>query len=547
MGIYLSKVSDKFKISNNKILGGGFGVYAVESKAVVYNNEIKQSDWFGINSVRSSLTITDNKIFAWGWGIKDVHNSSSIIANNIICGHNGGGGVQSYGNSTTVIKDNTIVWQWVGVQVWNSSAVVTDNIFIRNGTAIKWADNMWGDMGLGPSKFFVTDNIFYFNEFLVWNGVNNKQIYSDDLVIIGVDSAANSFANPGDLWDGNLGYTSHLVSQGYSPGKVSTDYGKMTLGSNTMNQKLANFGMNQNFLNIINRPIGMIDLNDAQDSLSFSSPAFLKNGDNTSSILDRLVKTDGSLGDVFNVAWAKNQAGNVAKAYALSIPISNADGQRVGEAEVALKLVSIVKNPTDEQKAILDAVESVIREADAESDKEVKRASEEFVKAVSLVLVAQAIPGLFEEGDFATLTKAMTLAATSQKELYDRYLKDTEGIYDQLAKLMGVSMDQDNLPQDFAYFANMSDKAKKKLLVDMALEKLSSKDIKTLSNEERTALDIAHNTLAPMREAYLNQLKGILNSFVSTVNNVLKAKESASVKEEDTGMKAMFLLNKARK
>ena len=105
-------------------------------------------------------------------------------------------------------------------------------------------------------------------------------------------------------------------------------------------------------------------------------------------------------------------------------------------------------------------------------------------------------------------------------------------------------MDQDRLPQDFVYFANMNDKAKKKLLVDMAIEKLNTKDIKTLSNEERLALDIAHNTLAPMREVYLNQLKAVLSSFVSTVNNVLKAKESASVKEEDTGMKAMFLLNK---
>ncbi|GAG29142.1 unnamed protein product, partial [marine sediment metagenome] len=108
-------------------------------------------------------------------------------------------------------------------------------------------------------------------------------------------------------------------------------------------------------------------------------------------------KADSALfeeGGEINPALLAKLMAEALRESALSIPIGELS---LGEMELAMMLANILANPTEDQKVVLDALASLLSEAEKLEEEtgstELKAATDDFVQMVATCLLAQALPG----------------------------------------------------------------------------------------------------------------------------------------------------------
>jgi len=174
-----------------------------------------------------------------------------------------------------------------------------------------------------------------------------------------------------------------------------------------------------------------------------------------------------------------------------------------------------------------------------------KRTVAEFEEATQLLLVSEAMKDILREEDFAAIKNALIQIIENQRSIYNDYLKVTEKAYEEIEKLLTI-MIEDNLPNEYEAIVETSIIAKRKILIDLALESLKAKDPSQLTDNEKKALEIDKSMLQPFKEEYSNRLKTIVMDFVAAIRCFLKDKATVSIESNKKNLKALFLLDSER-
>ena len=194
---------------------------------------------------------------------------------------------------------------------------------------------------------------------------------------------------------------------------------------------------------------------------------------------------------------------------------------------------------TDLEGNVLEAAQGVIMDNLYIDDETMQS----FQEAVHLVLIAENMKGLLEGVDFGAITQALSDLVSEQKSLYSEHLVLTESIYKQLEGILMLNLDDEVLPDRYLKL-NLSPQAKRKILIDLALRKLETKDKKDLKENEIRALQFAANALSPLQGRYKEELKRILSKFIFNIKKNLADVKPASTVEEEDKFKALFHLKK---
>jgi hypothetical protein len=132
-------------------------------------------------------------------------------------------------------------------------------------------------------------------------------------------------------------------------------------------------------------------------------------------------------------------------AASLAAPLASAADQRIQTMDIALALANILKNPTEDQKLILDSIISLLsdtnknKENDSQSP-ELKKAQDDLLQMVANVLIAQAIPDLLKEGDVAGIKNIFKDLDTEKSKLIVDYNESIKPYYSEIKKLLSRNL-----------------------------------------------------------------------------------------------------------
>ena len=286
-----------------------------------------------------------------------------------------------------------------------SSSVAVDNIF---------ADMSRGSVDVldyGFSNSYWQSSIFTALNSGSGSGITG--LSSSD-VKEGLDALAAMNFNPNSAWiivsTPSLGNAS--VTRGNLYDSVSLKYNS-SMSQTASYENLSNSAL----LNSVN-------------SMSSSSVA---------SILSGLLSGEGDM--LSAGVGAKNRAGNSAGEAALA---ASAVKLNMDEMQIVAALSQIMNNPTEGQRIALDAVRALVTEIERinkeSNTSTLKGASDDLLKVVVSILIAQAIPDLLSDGDVANIKSVFEELNASKKNIIFEYHGAIKPYYDEVKKLLLKNM-----------------------------------------------------------------------------------------------------------
>ena len=202
------------------------------------------------------------------------------------------------------------------------------------------------------------------------------------------------------------------------------------------------------------------------------------------------------------------------------------------DMEAAMKLSNMLKNPTEDQKVILDAIKALLSDTEKakEGEKgingngELAQAEDSLLKAAASALLAQAMPDLIKKGDLSNIRAIFSELDASKNKIMLEYDKSTRPYYENMLKDLAKNMAILQLKN--VLNSNMSKDQLEKLPpseLDKILEKIKRQ--KDRSTEEAYLLQQE----AKYRKAYIDpskqkledDMKGMIRSFTRKINDSL--------------------------
>ena len=130
-------------------------------------------------------------------------------------------------------------------------------------------------------------------------------------------------------------------------------------------------------------------------------------------------------------------------AQSLTLPLT--DQEMADQMSVALALANILKNPTEDQKLVIDAITNLLKgiseiEGEAGKSDELTKAENELLQMAAAVLLTQGIPDLLKEGEVENM-KGMfkDLGASKDRVLLD-YKESIRPYYNSIAKEIAANI-----------------------------------------------------------------------------------------------------------
>ncbi|MFA5143889.1 MAG: hypothetical protein WC522_06985 [Candidatus Omnitrophota bacterium] len=293
-----------------------------------------------------------------------------------------------------------------------------------------------------------------------------------------------------------------------------------------------------NILNIDNKPFMMDDWLYATD--------FNKNLSGIGPYLADEYKT-GKLGDIFKGLLGNKDAlfdggsmpvdpallarimSNAQNRDALAIQLNGID---LMDMNIASILANIIKNPSEDQRAILNAIELIMKEADKLSEDaksaEIKKASDELLQAVALALLTQAMPDLLKRGDIANIKSIFSELESVNKKVLLEYNTAAKPYYDNVIKDLSKNMALLQLKNILS--GEMSREQLERLPpseLDKILEKIKMQKDKAFEEEYILQQEAKYRNayLEPSRKKLEADMKNMLKDFTGKINNALKTTE----------------------
>jgi len=426
----------------------------------------------------------------------------------------------------------------------SSSVVLTNNTFNSTGSGIYVNGQLTNDFAIalpppGPGKLGSSQVIHT----VTGNISNVTSMYNNYNATIGISAkGVSNISSNGDYFKTIPLYTSFIEIGGvsgtpnYSQSNSSTGY---NLGMNyntilvpefTTNSPyfLTNniFSANDNYMRsmLLSENNELIDIfykNTANDS-ALSSFFNGNNGKELAKIIESSLSPATSYKTV-----SENQ-------YALTAPIASADNSVREGTDAASRLTNIFKNPSEDQKAILDVLKTLLgdtekaQDALADQSPELKKASDDLLQMVANILLAQAVPDLLNKGDVSNIKAIFSELDTQRNKIMLEYAQSTKPYYENMIKDMAKNMAM--LQAKNLLNPNMSKDELSKLPpseLDKILDKI--RNMKDKSFEEKYLLQqeakYRQDYLDPNNKKLESDMKGMLKNFTGRINDVLKSSE----------------------
>jgi len=526
--IEINGCTDALRISNNTLRDtAAVGISAVNSKAIIYNNKIAgglgfyagygftfilvRTTVFAITSSNSSLTVSNNIISMTHKGVAEINGSSSIYQNNVLA--NNMSSFTIAGGSTSVIDGNTV---WAGLAIPLTLMGSGIGIQIQNGSTPTITNNIFDGMS---KVFHNADDPDMTNIF------NDGNIVTGDPDRLGIDpslfSESNEFMDIREEFDlVTFQYTSDLGGRGYSPNDIREDYNRAVFVKEGGAENRSDaFSEDRDITHLryrrsrnrYSRTRGFdfaedTSLDEEYDNgISGKTIASLAKGlmKNKESLLSKDIgKTD----EAVVAGIVKDTLGESA----LSLPVDGIVDTKPQEMAIALILASILKDPTEEQKEILSALEAINKdmekvEGNAGMDG-LSKAQDEFIQMFATLLLTQALPDLLKEADISGI-RAVFLELNEEKgHVLTEYKKSIKVYYksvvEELAANIAILQVQGLVSKD-----------------------LTTEDIKKLPRSEidkvlREMKDVEHKT--EKEEYMLRKMVGYEEQYIATGKKVLE-------------------------
>jgi len=205
-----------------------------------------------------------------------------------------------------------------------------------------------------------------------------------------------------------------------------------------------------------------------------------------------------------------------------------------------LRYIGVKKEKKGVERVLIDAAE-VIDNIRGHLD---EKTAEQFDEVIKLVMLAHTMKDMIKGVDFAVIDKALTDVIYNCKKIYDEYMSLSDAAYKELAGIFGIDLEDDVLPDEYTYLANVPIAERLRLVVDYSIEKIEAKSLESLSKNEQRALTSYHSKIVKLNEKYQEKLKSIVDKFMFTVKKALMNAAPASKKENKKKFQAMFNLGK---
>jgi len=196
-------------------------------------------------------------------------------------------------------------------------------------------------------------------------------------------------------------------------------------------------------------------------------------------------------------------------------------------------------NKTETEQNLLE-VAKILEENNQYLDDETLK---EFNQIARVVEMAEDMKDIMKPEDLQSLSKSLQKLVEEEHSIYSDYLTKTQDLYDKLVKLLGLSVNDESLPDIYTSLSKINASAKRKMIVDRALERLKTKDKNTLTDNEKEALKIDQDELIPAREEYSSSMKIMVKSFAMDVKEIIGNKMSSSTQEGESGIKALLFFD----
>ncbi len=249
-------------------------------------------------------------------------------------------------------------------------------------------------------------------------------------------------------------------------------------------------------------------------------------GDNLTNIFKTLLNNKDAImsdatGQVGPALLAKLLEGS-----ALAAPVGELTPR---DMNLAMALANIMKNPTEDQKMILDVVTAllneVVKQEQESASPELKKASDDLLQMVASVLIAQAIPDLFKEGDISNIKNIFSELNTQKGKIILEYQDSVKPYYEEIAKELSNNMNILQLKNILS--GNMAKEQLEKLPpneLDKILEKLRQAKDKSLEEEHILQQEAKYRSLyiEPNKKMLEDNMKHMLEGFTKKLSGVLE-------------------------
>ena len=477
-------------------------------------------------------------------GTRDVKNSPTII-------NSGEGGVRISNitkptefNGFTINGTETLTLETelvTGRYLFNEAGTLnfrnqtkTTNLIIRNNTFNAGFSTYYGSRrygGYGITTWLSANVLIENNKFNCAN-VGLSVYFSENIV-----SRNNIFNSP---------YGIQFYNGSRSTGSSASDYfsnsqvlmlDKTSTISINDSRKIDTYKGNNNV--ITPNRWNNANTHNKMSTSNLTSTIYLGNNEsiNTealSSIFKGLLKNKNDLlskeTGLINPAILEKIAMDTLNQSALSAPIVNLSAAKITKMELAMKLSSIIANPTEDQKMILDSVMAILNETDKEGEgsvsPELKKAQDDLLQMVASVLIAQAIPDLLKEGDVLGIKNIFSELNASKNRIMSGYQESTKPYYDEMVKELEKNMSVLQLKNILSN--SMSSKDLEKMPrndIDKVLEKLRQAKDKSFEAEYILQEEAKYRKayLDPNKKIMEERMKAMMRDFTSRLSKVLES------------------------
>ena len=203
-------------------------------------------------------------------------------------------------------------------------------------------------------------------------------------------------------------------------------------------------------------------------------------------------------------------------------------------ADLAVRLENIIKNPTADQKEVLDAISVILKDMEKDQGQDgspdIRKSSDDLLQAVANILIAQAIPDLLKEGDVSNIKNMFSELNTSKNKIMFDYNEAVRPYYQELKKLLSKNLS----------ILQLSNLVSKQMLeeeidklqpneIDKIFEKLRKASNKSFEEEYMLQQEAKYRKqyIDPNKKMLEDKMKVMMRDFTRKISTVLEGASAA--------------------
>ena len=213
--------------------------------------------------------------------------------------------------------------------------------------------------------------------------------------------------------------------------------------------------------------------------------------------------------------------------YTLALPSEQVSP---GELDLAMRLANIMKNPTEDQKLVLDTMHSLLagteKAINEASSPELQKASDDLLQMVAAVLIAQAMPDLLKEGDVSGIKNIFLELNNSKVKILLEYNEAVKPYYSEIKHVLSKNIALLQLNNIVSKGMISEELARlEPSEIDKILEKLRKASDKSFEAEYilQQEAKLRKTYIEPNKRVLEEKMKTMMKEFTQRLSGILEA------------------------